>query len=172
MNSIHLELYSGIKQHLKTKVLRRGNIFAACGIALWLLGGALIPLHLLSFWGIPIFLLGSALIALGMVPYRRLTQLESQPHRLIIDAELVHIWHKGKPLMTLPLTAIHKMEYRDSPCLYGIALWIDSPQSITPLRHRIDPAIYVRETQRRHSCDLFLPYFGKHAYVELLGTTE
>ncbi|TXI39307.1 MAG: hypothetical protein E6Q59_05155 [Nitrosomonas sp.] len=168
-----MEFYSGIRQSLKTQVLKRGNVLAAFGILLWLLSGAFIPLHILAYWGTPIFLLGGLLIAFGMVPYRRLTYLESHPHRIIIERKgELHFLHRGKPLFSVSLVAIEKLSYRDDPALYGIALSLKPNSNVAFHRSNVKASSYIAEVQRRHDCDLFLPYFGKNAFQEIAREIE
>lgn len=170
MNAEPQLFYSGIRSRLKHTVLFRGLLFAIFGISLWLVVGAFASMQFLHTWGFGAFLVGGGLMAFGVVPYRQLVDVENNPHRLvIIPGEAVHFFHKGKPLYSIPVQNIAKVEYRDSTALYGVAVWLKQRDN-TPIiiyRSRIDPQAYVARVQKRYHCDLFLPYFPRATYTNL-----
>lgn len=164
-----------MRSNVKRTVLRRGSLFAVCGILLWVVTGALLPLPTLTTWGPGIFIIGGIFIAFGMVPYRRLTHLEDRPHRILIDANVLHFFHKGKELFSMPLTRIEKVEYFDDAVLYGIAVWLhpgDPTVHLTGHRKNVVIRRYVAKVRRRYGCDLFFPYFSKSAYHALASSLD
>jgi hypothetical protein len=167
-----IELYSGIRSTLKRRVLFRGIIFALIGVILWVVCGALVPERQLSIWGPVIFFAGGLCIALGLVPYRRLTDLENRPHRLGVSDDTLHFSHKGKLLFSIPIEAITKTEYRNGDSLYGIAIWLMPQAEIHAHRSTICSEHYMKEVRRKHECDLFLPDFGAHTYERLKELVE
>lgn len=153
------QLYSGIKGDLKRQVLFKGSFVAVIGILLWIVVGSTMPTDKLTQWGGPVFLLGGALIALGLVPYRRLSQVEAHPYHLTLHPEgVIDLTHKGKVRCSVPAKAITKTAYYEAPGIYGIAIWL-KPGTLSDA--------YCAKTQKRYHCDLFLPYFGRHAFDSL-----
>lgn len=172
MKTPPIELYSGIRSALKRRVLFRGIIFALLGVLLWVVCGALVPEQQLSTWGPVIFFAGGLCIALGLVPYRRLTDLENRPHRLVVAEDALHFSHKGKLLFSIPIDAIVKTEYRDSDSLYGIAMWLTPQADIQTHRPTTCSQHYMKEIRRKYQCDLFLPYFSAHTYERFMELVE
>ncbi len=136
-------LSSTISSACKRKALFRGSAFAGVGFLLLGTTGVYGTVSLLQSWGVWIFGLSIGAIALGLLPYRRLCQLETCPHRITIEPE---IWTVVIPKKTVRFSpkAIQAVRYVEAKRLYGITLTFHSGQS-----------------------DLFLPFFSREAYEQL-----
>lgn len=147
-------LRSSIKPSLMRQAVIRGSLLSGTGGLLLLLTGIFLPLPLLKLWGFPIFLISIALITWGLWPYRCLKNIESNPNRIIIDEnEWMHFSEKGKPIFSLPLNKISKINYMEQKNIYGIAFFLKDG----------DP----QKNNQKDECDIFLAYFSKIAFNEL-----
>lgn len=165
-----LKLRSSIKPALKKSVLLRGTLLGISGLALWLYGGIYLPINVLTVWGWPILILGGVLIIFGLVPYRKLTRVENKPNELILtDLEELNIYVEGIPFLKVDFENIEEMAYLDDEKRYGIGLWIKNPKTkhIIILHPLLDLNLYLKNTQKRYFCDIFLPYFSKRSFQEL-----
>jgi len=179
MNGNELTLRSSIRSSLMTFILFKGTIFASLGGILWMASGAFLPPHQLKIWGLPLFLIGLALITYGWLPYKRLRSLEVKPYLLTLDENhLMHFSAMGKPLFSLPCDDIAHHAFVEKKRLYGIAIWLKDPlpKKIIIRSPNFDFDSFRTTSLKRQSCDLFLPYFSKHAYQqfesEISGTQE
>lgn len=177
-----LTLRSSIRPSLVRQAVMRGSYVSGAGGLLLLVCGAFLPMPLLKFWGFPIFLFGIALVTWGLWPYRRLKSIENNPYRIIVDdKEWLHFSGKGKPILSIPLENICKMEYMEigdnlNNYPYGIVIFLKEAGKHKPVRHQpnIDKYIYRSARPDRLSCNqdqaadnLILPYFSKYAFQEL-----
>lgn len=165
-----LTLHSSIKPDLKRKMLFRGSAIAAVGGLIILIAGALTPPKDLEIWGWPIVILSFGLIALGMIPYRRLCRLEDNPNKLLLTDknEIIYI-HSGRKRVTIPYSAIEKMEYLQDGALYGIGIWLKKSPPIKMTVHDIlfNYHTHQKRAKNRFGCDLFLPFFSERAFSQL-----
>ena len=165
-----LIIRSTISSPLLKKVLFRGFAIAFLGIILLLLAGIFIPPVTLRHWGWILFLLSLSLITFGLLPYRRLSRLQLKPNELVLDHfHQLTFYSKGQAILTFPLQSIVQANYIDHPQQYGIAIWMkDSivvhlPKEVKKLQ---------RQGQQIAQANLFLPYFNRHAYDELMEWLE
>lgn len=121
MESEIIKIRSSIDPQFKRKILLKGTFLASCGALLWL-AACFMPPALLKHWGLPIFLLGSGLIALGLIPYRRLTQLEVIPNELVLDKNALHYFQKKRLVFSIPINDMQQMFYVEQRGKYGLAV--------------------------------------------------
>lgn len=121
-----------------------GSILAILGAALLLYSGIALPVETLKKWGALLFLISLGLIAAGLIPYRRLQKLELNPDQLVILEKGLIYKRAGVQEWQLPFDSIQSIDYVDNPWRYGILLHIEN------------------------RWDIFLPYFTKRSYEELL----
>lgn len=153
-----LHLRSSIKPALKKKLLLSGTLVASAGILLMLVSGLALSVETLEVWGLPVLGISLAMITAGLLPYKRLTRLEVQPHELLLTADHeIHFYYNHRPCFTLSWDNIAKTAYVDHPSHYGIALWLKNP----------DPAIL--KCYNRKDCDLFFPFFSPNSYQEMVN---
>ena len=145
-----LTLFSSIKKELLQQQLMRGSAVAAIGALILIFGGTWVPQASLSFWGLPLFLVGIGLITWGMLPYRRLKQLENSPYVIKVENHTIYCFKGGKETYRLDMNNIENLEYVDDVRLYGIRIILKSPENST----------------------VFLPYFSKNSYVILKDLIE
>lgn len=165
-----LTLRSSLKPALKQSALYRGTLLAFPGICLLLFGGIFLKETSLALWGFPLMGAGLALITAGLLPYRRLTRLETVPHELLLISDMgVRYSQNRKPCFTIPWSSIAKTAYLDHPDHYGIAIWLERPISrhCTILNSASLDATF-KIVQSRDRCDVFLPYFSKRSYQDML----
>jgi hypothetical protein len=168
-------IQSSIHSALLTTSLKRGTVLGGGGALLLILGGTILPLEMLSLWGIPFFLLGIFFIALGLLPYRKLTQLQLKPHEIHYDGETLHFLKQGKPLFTVASMSIEKIAFVEKEHLYGLGIWLKKPieTKVKVLQPHFNFAAFVTDSMHRfEGCDLFLPFFSEHACKELISIKD
>lgn len=156
----NLRLRSSIRPALKRSLLFRGTLIASAGIALLLFASLTLPVTSLAHWGIFILGISLVLITAGLLPYKRLTRLEIQPHELLLTNQEISFFQNRIPRLTLLWSNIEKTSYIDHPSQYGIALWLKNP----------DPALenMIQKCRKRYGCDLFFPFFSARSYREMI----
>ena len=118
-----MKQFSVVKGRVKKRLMVRGLLFASLGGLILLGMGTFAKVELLTFWGIPSFALGIFLVAFGMIPYRKITKLETHPHQILFDREaLTFISNKGSNA-TIPYREITKIRYFEGKMRYGI--WLE-----------------------------------------------
>ena len=105
-----IQLFSTITDSEKRKVLARGVLLAAVGSLFWLFGD--------NFFH---FMIGALLMAIGMVPYRKLCELEKKPASITLiedkgEKTLLYASGRGKKVL-LPVSDIHKLSYEKEKIL-------------------------------------------------------
>jgi hypothetical protein len=170
-----LTLRSSVKTPLLRFVLFRGTFLAGVGSLFLFYGGLFLPVSMLNTWGILIFCVGLGLITLGLLPYRRLRRLEMQPYQLKVDnGHFLHFLSKGRLILSIPLCAIEKTLYIEKEHLYGIGIVLKHPPPERVVVH--DPSFqmvkYQRKSQKRYGCDLFIPYFSRRSYSDLVEVLQ
>lgn len=158
------KLRSAVKPELVRHMLFRGTLLAGIGVSLLTFGGAFLSSQMLNKWGLLLFLIGGGFIAWGLIPYRRLMQLEIKPNELILDQQAIHVLMKRKPAFTIPISTIKEIQYLETPKIYGIQIWLKK----NPLEKVViqDPHFSLKDFQK-HGSDLFLPYFSQNAFNQL-----
>ena len=166
-----LYLRSTISTKLLNSTLKRGAWASGGGAILLILGGTLLPLSLLKIWGIPLFCMGMACISIGLIPYRKLTQLQFKPNAIHCNGrELLYI-SNGKPLFKIALNSLEKIAYLEKEAGYGMGLWLKKPiqEKVKVLQPRFNFARFMKHSMEDFDgCDLFLPYFSKHACLRFV----
>lgn len=164
-----LKLRSSIKPSLKKSVILRGSLLSALGVALWLFSGIFFSITTLSTWGWPIFLIGGILITIGLLPYRKLSRLENNPHEIVITDLDELYFSMGTPIFKIHLEKIEEMAFLDDEKRYGIGIWIKKPidKNVIVLHPTLDFNAYLADCQKRYFCDIFFPYFSKRSFQEL-----
>lgn len=162
-------LRSTVHSSLLRFLLIRGTFFAGLGIGILFYGGAFLSPELLSPWGWVLFGGGAALITLGLLPYKKMCQLQLSPNELLIDEQQVSLFLKGERVFGFSLDCLKRVEFVEKGNQYGIACWLEHQElpNITVYQPRFDMERFQNASQKRFHCDLFLPYFGKRACKEL-----
>lgn len=162
-----MKLRSSVKPEFARKMLFRGTLLAGIGVALLAFGGAFIPASSLGQWGLILFFVALGLIAWGLIPYRRLLQLEVKPNELVIDQKSIAVTFKRKPTLIIPISAIQEVRYLENREIYGIQICLkkDAAKKVMIQDPQFDPS-----SSQKYECDLFLPYFSKNSFNELYDT--
>lgn len=136
--------WTTVKPQLLKKVLLQGTALAGCGATILILAGILMPRNTLEIWGVYLFFLSAIFIAVGLVPYRRLQKLETNPDKITLSDDSVLHYHKGdRILFSIPLDHIQSLEWIEKKNIYGITLFLKNGQS------------------------KFLPFFSHRSFQEL-----
>lgn len=166
-----VRIYSSIRPEFKRQLLFHGSGWAIAGGALLLFGGIFIPTAVMSYIGLPLLFLGGGMIAHGLMPYRKLTQLETQPDEIVVTADrCLHYGKQGRPLLTVPASAIERVSYCDEEIgRYGIVIDLNELGRHQIVVHAKGFSIerFIAETHKRYDCDLFFPYFSQKGYREV-----
>lgn len=130
--------------------LLRGTCLAGAGALFLLASGAFLSPDHLKTWGLAIFLVSVALIAWGLLPYRRMRNLENSPYKLVVDDEgTMTFTAKGKIVFMMPVSQVDRADYIEEDRKYGIVITLKEPCP---------------------GHDIFLPYFSKRSCSELSDT--
>jgi len=150
-------------------VLLRGTFISLVGVFLICYSGTWLPAVQLNIWGSVIFLTGLGLITWGMIPYRKLTQLQIHAHELIVTPDFFSYAPKGKMTLTIPFSALQKSEFLQVQSIYGIALHLkkNPKEKIQIHDHYFNVSSFRRKSQKQFGCDLFLPYFTEKSWRRL-----
>lgn len=166
-----IHVYSSVRSELKRRVLFKGTAFAIVGALLVLTSGLFLPPFWMQYFGFPLLIVGILCIAYGLMPYKRLTRLETQPHELVVtDDQNLHYAVRGQHVLTVPLQAIDRLSYCDEGVdRYGIALDLKRGMAdqVTLQKKGASIDTYLTHMRRRYACDLFFPYFSQRSYREV-----
>lgn len=157
-----LVLYSSIDPFLTRRLLFKGMLLALIGMIILLYAGVFFNLSIMQNWGLLIFLLSLALIIKGMLPYRSLIRLISNPNKLRISNELTYS-SKNIETLCIPIEAIENIHYFKTDEFYGIGIELRFPYKKTSF----ELSNLMRKAAQRFSVDLFFPYFSERSYKEL-----
>lgn len=155
-----MKVRSSITTSLRRAVLMRGTCIAIVGVLLILFGGMFIPPDRMTYWGLPLFLVGFGMITWGLLPYRRLCQIENNPRELVLseDESSLSLFCKGKIALSIPLACIASIKYIEESNRYGVGMMLKgSPQKIEVYNTKL---LCVNEL----GCDLFFEYFSRRAF--------
>lgn len=160
---------SCIQNSFKQRKLLKGTLLALIGAGAMVCAGTGIGAEKLSQWGWLIYSAGFGLIAWGLIPYRRLSSLEMQPHRLVINSSGDWLFsYKGKLLLGISGEALDRISYSQSAKNYGIKVHLKRP--ITEKIKLYSQGLALRQIRtlaRTHNCDLFFPFFSKRTFMQL-----
>lgn len=145
-----IKIRSSIKTSLKRYTLLRGSLLAVAGASILLFAGSWLPVDVLKIWGLPLLICGGGLITLGLLPYRKLSRLETKPNEIIVSDSCVHFVQNGKPMSAIPQKDIQRLSYLEQGRHYGICLLLKKPSGVS----------------------LFFPYFSESAFEELKDLIE
>lgn len=157
-----LKLHSSVSPLLIRHAILRGMGIAFIGIAILLYAGIFFDLAILKNWGFLIFFASMTLIIKGLLPYRHLARLLSNPNTLILAQELRY-FSKNTGTLNIPIEAIQDIFYFNTPELYGIGIRLNPRyKDLT-----FEASAFMYESAQRFQVDLFFPYFSKRSYEEL-----
>lgn len=163
-----IKLRSKIPSARLKESLFRGTILASMGAAILLYASVRLTSESLTIWGPWVFGGGLFLITLGMLPYRRLASLQSQPDELIVEPTQVHLKTKGNILFSLPLASIAIVYFLEKP-QHGIAIELKDPvpEKIIVRSEKFSMDAFQRRNKKRFGTALFFPHFTKRSADEL-----
>lgn len=136
-----------------------------------LFAGAFLPEQSLKSWGIVVFLFGFGLITLGLLPYRHLMQLEKKPDKIILEENInLSYFTKGKIAFTILIESIAKFAYIEKNSDYGLCIWLKNPllRKINVQNAAFDMKAFQNRSKVMGGCDLFLPFFTRLSYNEIV----
>lgn len=153
---------SVIKEKLLRKALLKGTLIATCGLSLIVIAAFT---TFATYLGLISFILGLGLIAFGLLPYKKLSKLQLNPHEIQNDGQNLLFIKGGKPLFKIDLISIQKIEYVERNDLYGLGIILKKPlkEKIKILQPQCPIQYYSCE-----GYDLFLPYFLKNVVNEII----
>jgi hypothetical protein len=149
-----LVVRSHIKPSLKSHILFQGSLLAITGVGILLIAYFL-PESFLSHWGWLVWIIAFGLIAIRLIPYRRLTKLESHPFEIVIDQGMFSLRSEKGIVLQIPINEIDKIKYLESSSMYGIGIWLNTNSH---LKNN-----YLKFSHKSFDCDVFLPFFSEKA---------
>lgn len=159
-----LTLYTCVPSSFMQKTLLKGFLPALIGIVMLLYSGIFFNLAVLTSWGFFIFIMSLGLITVGLLPYRRLTRLASNPDKMVFSDHVLY-YRKNRCVLDLPSQAIEKMEYFENGDVYGIGVWL-KPEFKAQDTHT------QQRAKNKFQSDLFFPYFSRRSFEELQHWSE
>jgi len=165
-----LRIFSTIKPVFMRAALMKGSLTAGSGVLLLAYCGTFIPADTLQVWGIPILLVGGLLITAGLLPYRKLCSMESNPSELVVvDGEFVQYIAGGKQVYSIPIESIDRYNYVDTDKEYGIAIHLHKEilKKIIIHNRKFNMELHQRDSQQKYGCDVFVPYFSRRAFTRI-----
>lgn len=170
MTTDSIKLFSTIKPDVLRKSLFKGTFLASLGVIILIAVTTYLPLESMATWGTLFLLVGGGLMVYGLIPYRKLVRMESDPSELIlIDNQYLQFITFKKQQYTIPLTMIDKTEYVEKGDDYGIAIWFKEAVDDKVVVHnqKLNMQKITAKSKEKYECDLFIPYFGRRAYTRL-----
>ncbi|MEC7838708.1 MAG: hypothetical protein VX777_01565 [Chlamydiota bacterium] len=165
-----IRLFSSVKPTFMRRALIKGSLIAGSGVLLLAYCGAFIPPESLQIWGLPVLFAGGTLITMGLLPYRRLRRMESQPSELIVvDGKYIQYINDGKQVYSIPMQSIERYDYVETDTEYGIAVLLkDSPQEKIVVHDRkFDMESHQKKSKEKYGCHIFIPYFSRRAFTRI-----
>jgi hypothetical protein len=166
----HFSIKTTVSANLLKKSLLKGSLLGLAGVAGLLYGALFLHVNELNTWGLLLFLGSLAAITGGLLPYRQLTRLQLNPHRLILsENETLDYYLKEKMVMSIPTQSIEKIAYLSNEGEYGIIFSLKKQPS-PPVK--VYAALKEVEQMRQDGeklgkGDLFFRYFNERAFKEL-----
>lgn len=137
---------STVTNEEKSKQLRQGTLIASVGVLFMAFAGIFFPQPMLAKWGLVIFFFCFVCLA-GLLPYRRLTKLESKPDEIVVmGGDVIQYWSGGKKILAISQKNIAAMSYY----CHGIRIQLKCEKQAT----------------------LFFPHFSKRSFEEIVDLVE
>ncbi len=134
-------LRSAVSKVELKRALYIGTFRAVIGGLTLLAVGGILPEPALENFGILAFIFGIGMITWGLIPYKRMKQLEEEPYSVTATPHDLYIdLKKGEPIK-IPHAAISALSFEEGK---GITIELREPQK-----------------------ELFLPHFSKRSFEEL-----
>ncbi|WP_068468499.1 hypothetical protein [Candidatus Protochlamydia phocaeensis] len=151
------------------RALWQGFSLALIGVLGLIYWGAFARLHTLQMWGFWIFIGSLFLIAIGLLPYRRLSLLQTHPNELqAVGLDYLTFHVKGQKIVTIPFSAIDHFRYSEDARRYGLAFWLKPHSKEKVLIYSKKGFAKLRKPPAKaQGADLFFPYFSQRSYEEL-----
>lgn len=157
--------YTSVKPELKKAYLYGGTFCAICATLMLVAGGVFLKSQLLTIWGMPLFFIWILFVSLGMIPYRKLANLEDHPDKILIEVGNLVFFSKGEAYLTIPLDNISQIDFMERRGAYGLGLLLKYPAPNPVIVHV--PARKISKYQLRYGYDLFFPFFSQQTANEL-----
>lgn len=136
--------WTTIQPSLLKRTLLQGTLLAGSGAVLLAFSSVLIPKNILETWGIFLFLIAAFLMGAGLVPYRKLQKLETNPDKISLgDDGNFYYLRSDKVLFTTSFKEIEALDWVERKNIYGISLKLKNGKS------------------------KFLPYFSYRSFQEM-----
>lgn len=142
------QYFSSVDTALKKKVLLRGTFVALIGLIPLLFAAVYLPREVLTKFGIWVFIFWALMTTLGLLPYKRLLEVEKEPHILTVsNKEFVVAFH-GKQPFEIPKKQVEAISFLKGKNGYGIVL-------------------ELKEALPSGRTKLYLPYFSERSFKSL-----
>lgn len=171
MDNDYLVLSTAVSPIIKRQILYKGTVLASCGVLLLLLSGIFLPVSVLKHWGVFILFFGGLLITWGLLPYRKIIQLDLNKNQLIIETDQVVYVANKKRTVGIPKENIEKIAFLEKGSNYGIAVWLKwpLPAKFTLFDKEFNIASFQQQSRDKWNCDLFFPYFTQKSYSDWIN---
>ncbi len=165
-----ITVFSTVKLPVLRKFLLLGTLSAGTGVIILTLAGMYIPPDYMVYWGTPILLVAGTLIAKGLIPYRKLSRMETKPDELLlVQDEYIQYMQNGNQIYTIPLKMIEKLDYIEKGDNYGIGVYLKKAGDEKIIVHdrKFPMEQYQNQSRTKYGCDLFIPYFSRRAFMKI-----
>ena len=168
--------YESIKTTISAAIIKiflmRGLFFAFIGIIGMTLSGAFLPIPLLKNWGFLIYVGCMGLIIWGLLPYKKIAQLQLKPNKLRLNSQLeIQFFSKGLNIISIPANSIQEIKYYKNAMNYGILIWFKKPLTEKViLHHQENKEVHSLRKQgyKMAHADLFIPWFNERSVNKII----
>jgi len=141
-------------------LLIKGTLIGSVAALVMVTVGSYSP-SILNIIGFPILIMSLLTIAYGLVPYRKISNLELNPHQIILGESDISFSYKGKMAFKIPRGKINSLEYVDKKRGYGIAF---SARDIEIVDPKFSLERFKAHNQKQFGKALIFPYFTRKSF--------
>jgi len=143
-----MKIQTTIERDFQKTLKKRGYFCTTIGALLLFLGANVLTIQTLERVGLWIFITAIVCIYLGLKPYSEAKKRIFFPDEIQIDKNNLKYLQREKEILAIPLAEINNISYREKKYQYGILV------------------------TKKNNQDLFLPYFSKSAFDNLLESLD
>jgi hypothetical protein len=157
-----MRIRTTLSDFLMKRKLFTGFIIAFLGVIGMVSAGIYLPEPIMAKWGLIIYLLGFGLITLGLLPYRKLSRLQSKPNEIRISDHQLEFWAKDQCRLIIPLNSVKNITFNEIEGKGEINLYLNQWE---PIYNRDLTKFNVLTDKKNARIQLL--YFSQRSYNEL-----
>ncbi len=158
--------FTSISKEAVQKALRKGMFFASIGAFILVFAGVQLSVQQLGKWGGMLFLIGMGLITWGLLPYRKLSSMQLNPNRMMLNQSLEAVYFiKNQKALSFSIASIASSEWIVDQGIPGIL--VKFKETLTPpltIYSGIKEAKKMRKRAKQRKGDIFFPHFSQASF--------